>query len=123
MANTREVIATTDAPGAVGPYSQAIASGDLVLTAGTPYWITIANHSFGWNWALGHFPPSVGDSPFFPHQSTGFGPDGGPHSGPWDELVCTPDLAFRIETVPEPTTLALMGLGLVALGLIRWRRP
>jgi 2-iminobutanoate/2-iminopropanoate deaminase len=30
----REVIATTDAPAAVGPYSQAIRAGDLVFTAG-----------------------------------------------------------------------------------------
>jgi 2-iminobutanoate/2-iminopropanoate deaminase len=30
----REVIATTKAPGAIGPYSQGIAIGDLVFTAG-----------------------------------------------------------------------------------------
>jgi 2-iminobutanoate/2-iminopropanoate deaminase len=30
----REVIATENAPGAVGPYSQAIHAGDLVFTAG-----------------------------------------------------------------------------------------
>ncbi len=30
----REVIATQKAPGAVGPYSQAIRAGDLVFTAG-----------------------------------------------------------------------------------------
>lgn len=32
--STRSVIHTHDAPAAVGPYSQAIRSGDLVLTAG-----------------------------------------------------------------------------------------
>lgn len=31
---TRQVIATTHAPGAVGPYSQAIRTGNLVFTAG-----------------------------------------------------------------------------------------
>jgi 2-iminobutanoate/2-iminopropanoate deaminase len=31
---TRQPIATDDAPGAVGPYSQAIRAGDLVFTAG-----------------------------------------------------------------------------------------
>jgi 2-iminobutanoate/2-iminopropanoate deaminase len=31
---TREVISTTNAPAAVGPYSQAIKTGDLVFTAG-----------------------------------------------------------------------------------------
>lgn len=30
----REVVATTKAPGAVGPYSQAVCAGDLVFTAG-----------------------------------------------------------------------------------------
>lgn len=30
----REVVATTKAPGAVGPYSQAVCAGDLVYTAG-----------------------------------------------------------------------------------------
>ena len=31
---TRQAISTTGAPGAVGPYSQAIAAGDLVFCAG-----------------------------------------------------------------------------------------
>ena len=31
---TREAVSTTGAPGAVGPYSQAIASGDLVFCSG-----------------------------------------------------------------------------------------
>lgn len=30
----REIISTDQAPGAVGPYSQAVVSGDLVFTAG-----------------------------------------------------------------------------------------
>lgn len=30
----REVVATTQAPGAVGPYSQAVIAGNLVFTAG-----------------------------------------------------------------------------------------
>lgn len=31
---TRQAISTTDAPAAIGPYSQAIASGDLVFCSG-----------------------------------------------------------------------------------------
>jgi 2-iminobutanoate/2-iminopropanoate deaminase len=31
---TREAVSTADAPAAAGPYSQAIAAGDLVFTAG-----------------------------------------------------------------------------------------
>jgi 2-iminobutanoate/2-iminopropanoate deaminase len=34
MSHKRNVIATTEAPGAVGPYSQAIATDSLVFTAG-----------------------------------------------------------------------------------------
>ncbi len=34
MSQQREVIATTEAPGAVGPYSQAIATDGFVFTAG-----------------------------------------------------------------------------------------
>jgi 2-iminobutanoate/2-iminopropanoate deaminase len=34
MSHQREVIATTEAPGAVGPYSQAIATDGFVFTAG-----------------------------------------------------------------------------------------
>jgi len=34
MSPQRQIIATTEAPGAVGPYSQAIATGDFVFTAG-----------------------------------------------------------------------------------------
>ena len=34
MSQKRNVISTTEAPGAVGPYSQAIATGGFVFTAG-----------------------------------------------------------------------------------------
>ena len=34
MSTQRRIIATTEAPGAVGPYSQGIATEDLVFTAG-----------------------------------------------------------------------------------------
>jgi 2-iminobutanoate/2-iminopropanoate deaminase len=34
MSGDRRIIATTEAPGAVGPYSQAVATGHLVFTAG-----------------------------------------------------------------------------------------
>lgn len=30
----KKIIATTDAPAAVGPYSQAVRAGDLLFTAG-----------------------------------------------------------------------------------------
>jgi len=34
MSSSRSVIATNDAPGAIGPYSQAIRAGDLVFCSG-----------------------------------------------------------------------------------------
>lgn len=34
MASTREIVSTADAPAAIGPYSQAVASGDLVFCSG-----------------------------------------------------------------------------------------
>jgi 2-iminobutanoate/2-iminopropanoate deaminase len=34
MSERRKIVATDSAPGAVGPYSQAVRSGDLVFTAG-----------------------------------------------------------------------------------------
>ena len=34
MGQQRQIIATQEAPGAVGPYSQGISTGDLVFTAG-----------------------------------------------------------------------------------------
>ncbi len=34
MSQTREIVSTTEAPGAVGPYSQAIATDGFVFTAG-----------------------------------------------------------------------------------------
>lgn len=34
MSQTREIVSTTEAPGAVGPYSQAVATDGFVFTAG-----------------------------------------------------------------------------------------
>ena len=34
MGHNREIISTTEAPGAVGPYSQAVATAGMVFTAG-----------------------------------------------------------------------------------------
>ena len=34
MASTREIVSTSDAPAAIGPYSQAVIAGDLVFCSG-----------------------------------------------------------------------------------------
>jgi hypothetical protein len=96
---------------------------DMQITAGTTYWVTIANFSPGWNWALGGT-PTVGTSALFPQESVGAVSclNGGPHCGPWSTITTTDDLAFRIHAVPEPATLTLMGLGLVVSAFLRRRR-
>jgi len=45
-------------------------------------------------------------------------PGGNPHLGPWT-LLDGKDMAFEVMTVPEPTTLAIFGIGLIALGFVR----
>jgi hypothetical protein len=39
---------------------------------------------------------------------------------PWD--IAIDDVQFSVWLVPEPTTVALWGLGLVGLGLVAYRR-
>lgn len=93
---------------------------DLTITAGTSYWFSVANFA-DWNWALGAAGgPTVGSESFDGQQSVGaICGNGGPHCGAWNGLADT-DFAFRVH-VPEPATLALMGLGLAGLGFGRQR--
>jgi PEP-CTERM motif-containing protein len=101
---------------------------DVFLTAGTDYWFSTANNNPGWLWADAGGPsPLVGTEQFTAVESTGVGPNGGPHFGPWIPLAnpagAKQDFAFRILVdVPEPSTMAVFGLGLLGLGFVRRRR-
>ena len=102
----------------------------LSLTSGNHYWFSVANFNFGWNWAnAGAGGPTVGAESFTGVVSTGVGPNGGPHFGPWNPVLqptgAKQDFAFRIwvdSAVPEPSILALLGIGLAGFGFTRKRK-
>ena len=99
---------------------------DMFISAGVDYWFSVANAAAGWNWANAGV-ASVGSEAYDAVVSTGVGPDGGPHFGPWNgtrDVTGAPtpeDFAFRIHVVPEPATIAMLSLGL--LGLAMRKRP
>lgn len=102
---------------------------DLSLVAGTDYWFSVANgEDFGWLWANAGGPaPTVGSEQFTGQVSTGIGPNGGPHFGPWNPVFkpdgSKQDFAFRIFVeAPEPGTMAVFAVGLAGLSLLRRRK-
>lgn len=106
-------------------YAAAIPLGTFAVNGGpvpfgSEYWFSVANASSGWTWAFAGAGPTAGDDHWFGVQSFGSTPcgDGGPHCGAWNAINGR-DFAFRLSTVPEPTTMALVGLGLLAFGGLR----
>ena len=94
---------------------------DMFVAAGVPYWFSVANASGStWTWAIG-LPPTVGLEQFDAVVSTGVGPNGGPHFGPWNSLEFT-DFAFRINAVPVPAAVWLFGSGLLGLIAVARRK-
>lgn len=105
-------------------YSASWMPQDVLLTAGADYWFSVANASGnGWTWANPGAGPTVGSQQYLAALSLGGNPSqiAGPHDGPWTTM--DQNFAFRIWVdVPEPPVLALFGLGLVGLGLMRRRK-
>lgn len=92
--------------------------------AGNIYWV-----DFGWN--AGQFNTSVGDDVWGWHESdihnldsavtTNIANSGNPHNGTWS-IIPGRDMAFEVITVPEPTSILLMGIGIAGLGFVRKRK-
>lgn len=90
--------------------------------AGTIYWV-----DFAWN--SGQFGTDPAGDVWGWHQSfeqnldfavtTAPGGSSNPHIGPWNVLAS--DMAFEVLTVPEPSILALFGIGLAGMGFARKR--
>ena len=124
--------AGSDADGdGVFQFGAAWTPKDITLVAGTDYWFSVANaQGLGWLWAdAGGLAPTVGSEQFTAQESTGVGPNGGPHFGPWVGLSASPtaqvkqDFAFRIFVeAPEPGTMAVFAVGLAGLSLLRRRK-
>jgi PEP-CTERM motif len=80
----------------------------FLATAGTRYWLSVFNQASdaSWLWLSANAPGNLarlGVNPVPPFNST------------------VDDRAFQLATVPEPTALVTLGLGLAGLGACRWR--
>ncbi len=93
--------------------------------AGETYWV-----DFGWN--AGQFGTNIGDNVWGWHESSDHWNDfavttntaigGNPHAGTWNVIDGQRDMAFEVITVPEPTSILLIGIGLAGLGFARKRK-
>ncbi len=86
---------------------------NVVLTPNQSYWVGLMPvmplQGFGWS--------GIGASTYAGEPANGSAvqanPNGGFGNGPWWSVPV--NFAYRVEAVPEPSTAALLGLGLLAL--------
>lgn len=98
----------------------------LVLTAGQ-YYLSVVNNTAGdglaerWSWqstagVSGTVAQARQSNAVFADTTTGWENTAGPPDG------AGYDLAFNITSVPEPSTITLLGIGMLGLGLTRRRK-
>ncbi len=115
LGSTLESWTFTNEMGAFGAATIPILTADSIfhptLTAGTPYWLVasapVSDTSAIWNFN------SISES-----GPRSFSTDGG---STWSASADNIQTVFRVNSIPEPSTLLLLGAGLAGVGLMRRR--